>query len=226
MDFKTWNKHLKELREIILKKDKVEESKALAKMVHSMVHSSYVSGTDEKTFEDELLEDLEDEIFRTSINEKGRTIAYGLWHSSRIEDITMNLLVAGDEQVFNSGNWKEKINTEIIDTGNALSSEEILEFSKNINIQELKNYRIAVGKKTRTIIGSLANEDMKRKFDKEKLQRIIDEGAVLDVEASNWLIDFWERKNVAGIILMPATRHNMVHINESLSAKRKSISKR
>ena len=67
---------------------------------------------------------------------------------------------------------------------------------------------------------------MKRKFDKEKLQMIIDEGAVLDVEASNWLIDFWGRKNVAGIILMPATRHNMVHINESLSAKRKSISKR
>jgi len=226
MDFKTWNKYLKELREIILKKDKVEESKALARMVHSMVHSSYVSGTDEKTFEDELLENLEDEIFRTSINEKGRTIAYGLWHSSRIEDITMNLLVAGDEQVFNSGNWKERINTEIIDTGNALSSEQILEFSKNINIQELKNYRIAVGKKTRTTIGNLSNEDMKRKFDKEKLQRIIDEGAVLDVEASNWLIDFWGRKNVAGIILMPATRHNMVHINESLSAKRKSISKR
>ncbi|WP_315109437.1 DinB family protein [Clostridium intestinale] len=226
MDFKTWNKHLKELREIILEKDRVEESRDLARMVHSMVHSSYVSETDEKTFEDELLEDLEDEIFRTSINEKGRTIAYGLWHSSRIEDITMNLLVAGDEQVFNSGNWKEKINTEIIDTGNALSSEQILEFSKNINIQELKNYRIAVGKKTRTIIGNLSNEDMKRKFDKENLQRIIDEGAVLDVEASNWLIDFWGRKNVAGIILMPATRHNMVHINESLSAKRKSISKR
>lgn len=226
MDFKTWNKHLKELREVILKKDKVEESKALAMMLHSMVHSSYVSGIDEKTFEDELLEDLEDETFRTSTNEKRRTIAYGLWHSSRIEDITMNLLVAGDEQVFNSENWKEKINTNIIDTGNALSSEEILEFSKNINIQELKNYRIAVGKKTRTIIGNLTNEDMKRKFDKEKLQRIIDEGAVLDVEASNWLIDFWGRKNVAGIILMPATRHNMVHINESLSAKRKSISKR
>lgn len=226
MDFKTWNKYLKELREVILKKDKVDESRSLAMMLHSMVHSSYVSETNEKTFEDELLEDLEDEIFRTSINEKGRTIAYGLWHSSRIEDITMNLLVAGDEQVFNSGNWKEEINTNIIDTGNALSSEEILEFSKNINIQELKNYRIAVGKKTRAIIGNLTNEDMKRKFDKEKLQRIIDEGAVLDVEASNWLIDFWGRKNVAGIILMPATRHNMVHINESLSAKRKNVSKR
>jgi hypothetical protein len=56
------------------------------------------------------------------------------------------------------------------------------------------------------------------------LKRIIDEGAVLDVEASNWLIDFWGRKNVAGILLMPATRHHVVHLNESFSAKKKSKS--
>jgi hypothetical protein len=63
---------------------------------------------------------------------------------------------------------------------------------------------------------------MKRKFEKQTLQRIINEGAVVDVEASNWLIDFWGKKNVSGIILMPVTRHHVVHINESLSAKKRS----
>ena len=88
-------------------------------------------------------------------------------------------------------------------------------------MQELKNYRIAVGRKTREIIKNLTAEDMKKKFNKASLQRIIDEGAVLDVEGANWLIDFWGKKNVSGIILMPATRHHVVHINESLSAKKK-----
>lgn len=78
-----------------------------------------------------------------------------------------------------------------------------------------------MGRRTRGIIKNLSIEDMKRKFDKCKLQSILDEGAVLDVEASNWLIDFWGRKNVSGIILMPATRHQVVHINESLNAKKK-----
>jgi len=220
MDLKPWNNEIKQLREIILKPDRIEESRRLSLSLHAMVHSSIMSGIDKKTFEDELWEELDENTFRTSKNEKGRTIAYGIWHSTRIEDITMNLLVAGDKQIFNRENWKERLNSKIADTGNAMSENEIMEFSKVVNMQELKNYRIQVGRRTRDIIKNLSTVDMKRKFDKYRLQRILDEGAVLDVEASNWLIDFWERKNVSGIILMPVTRHQVVHINESLSAKK------
>lgn len=222
MDLKHWNNEIKKLREIILKPDKIEESKSLSLSLHSMVHLSIMSGINKKTFEDELWEGLDENTFKTSKNEKGRTIVYGIWHSTRIEDITMNLLVAGDKQIFSRENWKERINSKIIDTGNAMSEIEIMEFSNNINVQELKKYRIEVGRQTRNIIKNLSIEDMKRKFDKHRLQRILDEGAVVDVEASNWLIDFWGRKNVSGIILMPVTRHQVVHINESLSAKKKS----
>lgn len=225
MDLKSWNDDIKELRKIILKPDKIQESKSLALSLHSMVHLSIMSGVDKKTFEDELWEGLDENTFRTSQNQKGRTIAYGIWHCTRIEDITMNLLVAGDKQIFNREKWQEKINSNITDTGNAMSEDDIMEFSKNINMEELKNYRIEVGRRTRDIVENLSTEDMKRNFDKHRLQRILDERAVLDVKASNWLIDFWGRKNVAGIILMPMTRHQVIHINESLSAKKKSKSK-
>ncbi len=225
MDLKSWNDDIKELRKIILKPDKIQESKSLALSLHSMVHLSIMSGVDKKTFEDELWEGLDENTFRTSQNQKGRTIAYGIWHCTRIEDITMNLLVAGDKQIFNREKWQEKINSNITDTGNAMSEDDIMEFSKNINMEELKNYRIEVGRRTRDIVENLSTQDMKRNFDKHRLQRILDERAVLDVKASNWLIDFWGRKNVAGIILMPMTRHQVIHINESLSAKKKSKSK-
>lgn len=85
---------------------------------------------------------------------------------------------------------------------------------------ELRNYRVAVGKKTREIIRSLQPFDLKRKMDPLRLQRILDEGAVLKAEGARWLIDFWGRKNVAGLLLMPATRHLMVHINESIRLKK------
>ena len=222
MDLKTWNDDLKHLRQIILKQNNIEESKNLFLSLHAMVHSSNMSGIDEKTFEDELWENLDEDKFRTATNEKGRTIAYGMWHSTRIEDITMNILVDKGEQVLNTGNWKEKIKSVITDTGNALTKEQILEFSKSINMQELKNYRIAVGRRTREIVKNLICDDMKRTFEKYQLQQIIDEGAVLNVEASNWLIDFWGKKNVSGIFLMPATRHHIVHLNESFRAKKKA----
>lgn len=221
MDLKLWNKNLKHLRENILFEDKIEENKNLCLSLHARVHSSLVSGIEEKTLEDELWEDLDDYTFRTSISDKGRTIAYCLWHTTRIEDITMNLLVAGEEQIFNIGSWKEKVNSNIVDTGNSMTKEEIIEFSKDINMQELKNYRVMVGVKTRKILKNLESCDMKRKFNSEKLQRILDEGAVLNVEESKWLIDYWGRKNVSGILLMPVTRHHVVHLNEAIRAKKK-----
>ncbi|QNO14367.1 hypothetical protein HYG86_06060 [Alkalicella caledoniensis] len=78
----------------------------------------------------------------------------------------MNLLVAGDKQIFNRENWHKRINSQITDTGNAMSENEIMEFSEHINVLELKNYRIEVGRKTRDIIKNLTSKDMKRKFDK------------------------------------------------------------
>jgi hypothetical protein len=60
----------------------------------------------------------------------------------------------------------------------------------------------------------------------DRLQRILDEGGVLNVEGANWLIDFWGKKNVAGILLMPITRHQMVHMNESMRLKKKCQGKK
>lgn len=216
-----WNSQQKELRNIILKSSKFDEAIELCLKQHRMVHLSEMSQIKTETFEDELWEDYDEIKFKTNTNKKGRTIAYGLWHSARIEDITMNILVADEKQVINTENWIEKINSNICDTGNAMTSEEILEFSKDINMEELRNYRLAVGRKTDEIIKKLTFTDLKRKMETKGLQRILEEGAVLNVESANWLIDFWGKKNVAGILLMPATRHNLVHINESMEAKRK-----
>lgn len=221
MDLKPWNHDIKELRRIILKKDKIEDSKHLFLSLHAMVHGSNMSGMDKQTFEDELFERLDDATFRTSTNEKGRTIAYGMWHSTRAEDITMNILVAGAQQIF-TDHWQEKINAHITDTGNAMNKEEILAFSQCMDMQALRNYRIAVGRKTREIVSDLTSDDMKRRFDKDSIQRMVNEGAVLNVEGARWLIDFWGRKNVAGILLMPGTRHHVVHLNESFRAKKKA----
>ncbi len=220
---KSWNSDLKNLKEIIFKEEKIEESKELCLRLHAMVHSSDMSGIGLKTFEDELWENMDEETFRTSTQKKGRTVAYGMWHSTRIEDITMNILVDGGQQVLNAENMIEKINSSIKDTGNSLSPEEILLFSRDIDMYWLREYRKAVGRKTESIIRKLEFKDMKRKILPERLDRVINEGAVLKTEGSVWLIDFWGRKNVAGILFMPVLRHHLVHINESMQAKKKRI---
>lgn len=211
-----WNPKQALLREIIKKPDKFDEAIKLCLEMHALVHTSEMSGINIRTFEDELWDALDELSFRTMSTAKDVTIAWNIWHLTRIEDITANILIAGDTQVITRGHWLDKMNVTVCDTGNAMTDEEIEALSSAINMKELRSYRIAVGKKTREIIKQLQVSDLRRKMETARLQRIFDEGGVLKVEGSKWLVDFWSKKTIAGILLMPITRHQIVHINDSL----------
>jgi hypothetical protein len=51
------------------------------------------------------------------------------------------------------------------------------------------------------------------------VQRIFDEGAVL--EETRGIAEYWSKRDVAGLLLMPATRHILTHLNEALKIKKK-----
>lgn len=222
---KQWNPKQALLKSIIQKPDKFDEAIQLCLDMHSLVHTSEMLKMGIETFEDILWNGLDEEVFSTMPTNKDVTIAWNIWHLTRIEDMTANILIANDIQVINSDNWIDRMNVTVYDTGNAMTDNEIIFFSSKIDMKELRNYRIAVGRKTREIIKQLGPNDMKRKMEPDRLQRILDEGGVLEVEGSKWLVDFWGRKTVAGILLMPITRHQIVHINDALKLKEKCMKK-
>jgi hypothetical protein len=214
-----WNSKQALLKDIIQKPDKFDQAIELCKNMHALVHTSEMSKLDIRTFEDELWDGLEEEVFRAMLTDKTVTIAWNLWHLTRIEDLTANVLIANDIQVINSGKWLDKMKVAVCDTGNGMTKEEIDTFSSQIDMKELRNYRIAVGRKTREIINEFLPIDMKKKIEPARLQRVFDEGGV--IESERWLLDFWGKKTVAGILLMPITRHQVVHINDSFKIKEK-----
>jgi len=202
----------KELNTIIRKQDKVEYAKRLFLDLHAALHLSPISGR-AKNEVDQLLCDLSPHEYRIMPTAKDETIAWVLWHIARIEDLTMGILVADSEQLFND-EWRKQLNTPISDTGNALTDDEIMEFSKQINIDKLIAYRNAVGQRTCDIVKTLTATDMKRRVTSLGLATIRQIGGVTDQKDSLWLLDFWSKKDVAGILLMPPTRHVMLHLND------------
>lgn len=221
MTKKEWNTNQKLLRTLFKKKETFADAKSLFFDHYQMVHESINSKDRIITFEDELWKDLDENAAKTITTKKGRTIIYGIWHATRIEDITMSLLVAEDQQVIDQESRMRKIESTIYDTGNQLSRDEILTFSKNISLSALREYRNAVATKTRKVVENMTFEDSKRKISQTGIQNISKLKAVSEHEDAIWLIDFWSKKDVQGILLMPCTRHNMVHINESMEAKSK-----
>lgn len=202
----------KELNAVIREKDKLTEAKELFLDLHGKLHLSSVSGTQENEV-DALLNDLLPYEYGVMPTSKDETIAWVLWHIARIEDLTMGVLVAEEEQLFNC-EWKKQMRAPISDTGNALTDDEIMELSECINIDSLITYRNAVGRRTRNIVKSLSANDMKRKVDKQRLELIKRTGGVTDQKESLWLLDFWGKKDIAGLLLMPPTRHVILHLND------------
>jgi len=163
------------------------------------------------------------------INAQGyhsKTIAYSLWHTFRIEDIVAHSLIADDEQVFFKGDYRQRTNSPIITTGNELVKEEIGEFTKNLNIEELYIYITEVDASTTQILKTLTYGDTKEKVSDEKRKKLEALNVVSDDENACWLIDYWCGKDIKGLIQMPFSRHWIMHIEACLRIRDKLLAGR
>jgi hypothetical protein len=173
-------------------------------------------------FQDELHREDFDAI--PFINAKGyhsKTIAYSIWHIFRIEDIVAHSLLSDKTQIFFADNYQERIHSSIITTGNELVKQQIADFSKNLNLNELYSYSSKVKDSTDRIIRDLSFDEMKRKFPGSKKEYLQSLDVVSTNEQAVWLIDYWCNKDIRGLIHMPFSRHWIMHIEACLRIKNK-----
>lgn len=150
-----------------------------------------------------------------------KTISYSIWHVFRIEDIVSHSLIMGDEQMFFLGNYQNRIHSQIITTGNELVKEQIAEFSKQLDIEELYQYITDVKNSTDNFLKGLKYSEIKRKIterDKEYLKKL---EVISSDENAYWLIDYWCGKDIRDLIQMPFSRHWIMHIEACLRIKNK-----
>ena len=206
-----------------LEGDDLSKIKELTLELHAMVHPAEISGRTEKTIADFVLdymmkgnqnEFVQRETWDTDLKYAGSKtvpICWQFWHTYRIEDLVSNILMANGNQIFNA-DWQKRIGSSITDTGNALEPDELVSWAKEINVEELKNYMIEVGKNTRRILSGLTLEQIKSMVPEEWVMRILEEGGVTTDFRSVWLLVFWGRLTRAGMILTPLTYHHMMHL--------------
>ena len=150
-----------------------------------------------------------------------KTIAYSLWHIFRIEDIVAHTLINGDEQVFFRERYQKRINSPIITTGNELVRQEIADFSKLLNLDELYMYLFDVKRSTESILRDLSYDDLRKRISAERKERLESLSVVSKEESAIWLIDYWCNKDIRGLIQMPFFRHWIMHIEACLRIKKK-----
>ncbi len=211
-NLKYWNDQHQLLHRLLMKDKDYQKAIPVFLDHHAAVHAAKLQSGSHWSWHDEVLNGLTPEQMRYTPKGSPHSVAWRIWHIARIEDATLNVLLADAAQVFESGQWCDKLEIDFAGAGNEMSNADIVQLSECINLKALFAYRLAVGKRTRALIKRLKLDELSRPPAPDRLQRLVKERVVQ--EPALWLADYWGGHPAANLLLMPATRHPFVHLNE------------
>lgn len=138
---------------------------------HAAVHSAAVAGN-KMSLAERTFTGLTDAQMRVRPREDLNSLAWLLWHIARVEDVMVNPVLAGRAQVFDDA-WMKKLGIQRRDFGTGMTSAEVTELSAQIDPAALREYRDAVGRRTREVVAAF---DWTGTISAENVQRAAAEG--------------------------------------------------
>jgi len=118
-----------------------------------------------------------DALMRQRPHSRVNSIAWNLWHLTRVEDAALNRFVVDRTQVFDDGDWAQRMNVPWRHNGSEMTFAEVDELNQRIDLPALHAYSNAVQARTREIIGQLDLDQLDGVMEAERLRIILfDEG--------------------------------------------------
>ena len=142
---------------------------------HAAVHSAAVAGNKASAAE-RTFSGLSDEQMRMRPREDLNSLAWLLWHIARAEDIFVNVVLAGRGQVLDAG-WAKRLGVARRDFGIGMTSPEVTELTRQIDLGAAREYRDAVGLRTRDVVSGFKPQDWEGTTTTEANERAAAEGA-------------------------------------------------
>jgi hypothetical protein len=129
------------------------------------------------------------------------SIAWLVWHATRVEDAAVGRFVVDQPQVLEEGAWRQRLAIERRDVGSGMAGDEVVALSARIDVPALRGYARAVTERTRSVAGALAPAAWEEVVSPERIRRVVaDEGLLVD--AGRWVEEFWARGHARGWYLL------------------------
>ena len=142
---------------------------------HATVHSAAVGGNKMSAAE-RAFAGVTDEQMRVRPREDLNSLAWLMWHIARAEDIMVNTILAGRPQVADDGHLK-RLGIARRDFGIGMTSGEVSELTRQIDVGPLREYRDAVGARTREVVSAFTPEDWEGQVLAERVEKAAADGA-------------------------------------------------
>jgi hypothetical protein len=124
---------------------------------HGAVHSAAVGGN-KASLAERTLTGLTDDQMRMRPREDLNSLAWIMWHIARAEDVMTNVVLGGRSQVMDDG-WAARLKVTRPDFGIGMSRADVAALSAAIDLAALRDYRDAVGRRTREIVSAYGPKD-------------------------------------------------------------------
>ncbi len=187
---------------------------------HARTHASALGGAEGGAgFEDLVFmfgEFTEDQL-RQRPQEGTNSIAWLIWHMARTEDMGVNITVSDGTPVLESEGWSERLRLTRHDTGVGMSDEEVMSFTQRVDVEQLRNYRTAVGRRTREVVSAMQPEELDEPIDVARIERAFAQSIL--PEQAGWMRDYYAGKTKAFVLGHQAIGHNFMHLGEALCVR-------
>jgi hypothetical protein len=187
---------------------------------HARIHAAAVSADDDAaivalagfSYEDATLYKLADADLVACLDGGGNSIAWLLWHATRLEDVVVNTLLRGTPEVLDRDGWVAALGIEARDVGTSNSDDEVAGFSERVEATALRAYRAAVGRETRAWVRDLDFATLDTVPD---LTERLAAAPPIVGERALWLLRFYSGKSAAFLLTFPITNHGFMHWAEA-----------
>jgi hypothetical protein len=185
---------------------------------HGDLHSAVVAGS--TTYADRVLGVSTDDQMRARPGRSLNSLVWLLWHMARVEDVSVNLVVAGRAQTLDD-EWVRRLEVPWRTIGTGMTDDEVTELSKRADVAAVRAYRDAVGLRTREVIRALPAAAW------DEIVGVVDtvRAAAAGAFGANagWRegagFASWQDQSRGARLAGAALRHNAMHLGEAVTVR-------
>ena len=143
---------------------------------HAAVHSAAVGGN-KMSMAERTFAGLSDAQMRARPREDLNSVAWLMFHIARAEDVFVNTMLAGRTQVFDDG-WGKRLGITRRDFGFGMTSTEVNDLTQQVDVVALREYRDAVGHRTREVVSGFKPDDWQGVLEAHNVARAVGDGSL------------------------------------------------
>jgi hypothetical protein len=182
---------------------------------HSAVHSAAVGGN-KMSMAERTFAGLSDAQMRVRPREDLNSLAWLMFHISRAEDVFVNTLLAGRPQVFDDALAK-RLGITRRDFGLGMTSAEVSDLTQQVDVAALREYRDAVGHRTREVVGGFKRQDWEGRIETTAVERAVADGSL--GRAAEAFAKNMPGRPRAAVLSTIALMHSAGHMGEAVTVR-------